>query len=318
MRRKRSDWGRSPEQVRKEMSVSRKDRQKKASVTKLYHIIRKLDKHMGNEAHLFYDKIAFQKTMAENDIQIPEIYDTLKKESNWDEFWDKVSERETFVLKPNRLSEGRGIHVITKTEDPMIWNELNGDKVSLELLKKDAVGFLRRKTTGHQAGTATNIMMAEERILSHSDYKDFILYDGIVDFRMYLLDDEVIYGKMRCPTVQSKGLGNTAKKATALFIKDGLIQDGSNLFINVSTKYNGKKMLNKKVPFWDTIEEASVKVAKIFKSPFHSVDLTINEKGEAVVMESEKIPTLAHFKKEEATRLYDLLQVWANEKLWKK
>lgn len=320
--KRRKDWGMSPQQVVDHMQSGgfkrdSQEKREKASITKLFHLIRKLDKHMGDERHIFYDKYAFKKLLEKGGIKVPETYATLRKEGEWETFWNKCSEYDTFVLKPNRLSEGRGIHVLVKGEE--YWQEINGDNVAVETLKKDSIGFLRRKTTAHRDGQRVkNIMMAEERVFSHEDFSPYTVFDGIVDFRMYLVDDKVLYGKMRCPTKKSKGLGNTSKSAIALFVRDGIIHDGREVFKNTSNKYNGVDVTGQEVPHWDTVVKCCEDVAKLFDSPFHSVDLTVNKEGEPIVMECEKIPTLGHFKKEEAKRLHDELTVWAQEKLWRK
>jgi len=322
VKKHRKDWGPTTAGVADYMrsgrfAQDRDSRREKSSITKFFHLIRKLDKHMGKERYVFYDKYAFKKLLEQNNIKVPKTYATLRKEKDWSDFWDKVSQYDTFVMKPNRLSEGRGIHVLTKGEEN--WLELNGEAVAIATLMKDAIGFLRRRTTAHRDGQRVkNIVIAEERVFSHEDFNDYTVDGGIVDFRLYMLDDEVLYGKMRCPTSNSRGLGNTAKGAVALFVEGGVIGDGKEIFKNTTSRYNGVDMSGKKVPFWKEIVECSKNVSKIFKSPFHSVDLTVDRDGEATVMECEKIPTLGHFKKPEADRLYAVLEEWAQEKLWRK
>ena len=321
VKKHRKDWGQTTADMFDYMrsgsfAMDRDAKRERSSMTKFFHLIRKLDKHMGNERHVFCDKYAFKKLIEENGIKVPETYATLRKEKDWDVFWDKVSQYDTFVMKPNRLSEGRGIHVLTRGEEN--WFEISGEAVAIATLMKDAIGFLRRRTTAHRDGQKVrNIVIAEERVFSHEDFDEFTVDGGIVDFRMYMLDDEVLYGKMRCPTNKSGGLGNTAKGAIALFVEKGIISDGKEIFKNTTSRYNGVDMAGREVPFWKEIKECSENVSKIFKSPFHSVDLTIGKDGKATVMECEKIPTLDHFKKPEADRLYEVLEEWAQEKLWR-
>ena len=125
--KRRSDWGNTTPQMVQNMTSGRfgSDREakrEKASITKVFHLIRKLDKHFGKESRVFYDKHAFKKLIEESGIRIHKTYAILKKEKEWGKFWEELSNYETFVLKPNRLSEGRGIHVLTKKGDG--WFEL--------------------------------------------------------------------------------------------------------------------------------------------------------------------------------------------------
>jgi len=168
-----------------------------------------------------------------------------------------------------------------------------------------------------------NCVIAEERIFIADQLKHLTVFDGIVDFRIYLLYNkdftkkEVIYAKMRCPVKESKGMGNTAKGAIALFVGEDGVVSTTKVFTNTTTKYNKTDYNGVRVPFWDQIKEKAEEVGALFKSPFHSVDLTINNKGEVIVIEGEKIPLLRWHSPEESDRIANHIIKYAEEVLFK-
>lgn len=271
--------------------------------------IQKVDKHFGKQTGIFYDKIAFSQELKNHGIRTPKIYSIMKTEDQWDQFWAETTKNDTFVLKPNSLSRGRGVHVLTKTDNSDVYTHPDGSRVAVSFLKTESVGFVNHKKNWH--------MMSEERILSDSFFNDYKVGDGIVDFRIYILDDKVLYAKMRCPTRLSHGLANTSRKGIAMFVSDGKIIR-TDKFKNCTTIHPdiGIDRDGYSIEYWPKIIETATKVAKIFDSPFHSVDLTVNQNGEVVVIEAEKIPTLGHFSAEESKYLYDEIGIWMRSKLF--
>jgi len=326
--RRRPDWGITPSEMANKMTSGRfmkeqREKKSKAKRTKLFHNIRRVDRCFEGESKIFYDKLGFKKMMNENNILTPKTYAIVDRKKRLEKFWDEVKELDTFVLKPDRMSEGRGIRVLEKTDNPEIWREMNGDNISVDTIHKEIIGHLNRMTNNRRVRGDRNKVFAEERIFVHKSLKDFSIYNGIVDFRVYVMIDqkfkkkEVLYAKMRCPNKESGGMGNTAKGATALFIDvDGVVKD-SDIFNNVTTKYKKTNYSGVKMPMWDKVKERAEEVGALFKSPFHSVDMTVNEDGEVVVIESEKIPLLRYFMDAEAERITNRIINFAEEVLWK-
>jgi len=272
--------------------------------------IQKVDQHFSKQSDIFYDKIKFSKELKSHGIRVPEVYAVMNHEGQWDAFWEAASKYDTLVVKPNRLSRGRSVHIIEKTDNPNIWVQADGSKVARDFIRAEALGIVNHRKTW--------CFFAEERIFCNDWFNTYKYGKGIVDFRIYMLDDNVLYAKMRCPSKQSGGLANTSKHGIAMFVKNGVITS-TDKFKNCTVVHPDIKIdrTGTKIPFWKDIEATAVKVAKIFSSPFHSVDLTVNEDGEVVVIEAEKIPTLGHFSIDEAKYLYDEIGVWMKDKLFK-
>ena len=326
--KRRSDWGKTTSEMVAHMTSGnfkreQKEKRNKAKRSRLFHNIRRVDRQFEGESRIFYDKLAFKQKMEENNILTPKTYAIVDREKRLNKFWMDIADYETFVIKPDRMSEGRGIRVLKRTEDPTMFLEMNGDRISIDTIRKEIVGALNRMTNNRRIRGDRNKVYAEERIFVNDALNNLTVYDGIVDFRVYLLIDEtfkkkeVLYSKVRCPLKKSKGMGNTAKGAVALFVDaDGKICN-DDIFTNTTTKYRKTDYEGNTIPFWNKVKEKAEEVGNLFKSPFHSVDMTVNKDGEVVVIEAEKIPLLRYHSPDESDRIANRIIKFAEEVLFK-
>ena len=150
------------------------------------------------------------------------------------------------------------------------------------------------------ASSAKGIMF-EERIRSHDKLKDFMVGDGIADIRLAFFNDEFQFGIARFPTVRSKGYGNTGRGASwGVFLDGGkFVDDVRFLPCDVSVGV---------LPFFEDMIRTSKDVLGLYQFPFQTIDLTVDENGEVVVIESEKSPQLeVYLTKEGGAWLYKMV-----------
>lgn len=267
--------------------------------------INHLQRGFYDEGKIFYSKIKFKETLIKHRLKVPETYSYIRSMNDWDSFWAAQEGLEEFVFKPNHLSQGRNIFVLKKDKEGNLV-EPDGVIRTPDYLQKIA----GRMLNGNHAMRG---LLMEEVIHSHRSFVEFYENDGIADMRMYMLYDVPIFGKLRLPTKASNYYGNTGRNAAAYFVSSTGEIEETDLFNNCS-KYHPdtKKMIvERECPYWKQMSDMGVAVAKIFNVPFHSVDMTVNQDGEVVVIEAEKIPLLSHFTKKGSLYVMDLIKEYS-------
>ena len=261
------------------------------------------------EGEIFYDKIAFKREIDGLRLPVPKTYSSIQNLKDFQLLWDGQKDLTEFVFKPNHLSQGLHIHSVKKT-GPDQYTELNGTTHDTKYFRLLTQKILERPHV-HKA------VLLEEMIHSHPDFKKWYVYDGIMDMRIYCLYDTILCGKMRLPTKSSQGYGNTGRNGCAVFINPstGIIED-PGWMDNIVTKHPdlGITLVGEKVPFWKEMCQTATVVAKHFKLPFHSVDMTVNENGVPIIIEGEKIPLLSHFTKKGSVEVMDLIKKYSGGK----
>jgi len=273
---------------------------------KYVHILRmkinEIQRGFQKEGEMFYNKSAFKEFMIKNRIKSPQTYGYMTNMTQWDDFWSKQKDLKEFVFKPNHLSQGKFIHVMKRIDDKLV--EHNGAVHDEPYFKSVAQTIMNGRHVYKG-------IMLEETVHSHPDLKKWYgVEEGIADMRLYALYDKILYGKLRLPAKRSGYYSNTGRDAPAFHINVDGIVDNSYMMDNTITIHpdTNKNFKGEKVPFWDKFYQTGLVVAKLFKIPFHSIDLTIDETGEATVIESEKIPFLGHYTVKGAVEMLNLIK----------
>jgi len=268
------------------------------------------DKKLYDDTQIFYDKQGFKGKLIEMGIKTAETYAFAHKIEHIEPMLEKINDFDEFVLKPNHQSIGKNILVLKRLPEDggFIFEDISGDKYNLETLREH-IEFILTKTDPYFRG-----VILEERIRSHPDFNQWNPYaDTITDLRLYCVFHTIPFAKLRVPTKESHGLGNTWQGASAFFVDgDGEIKD-INYFRNTVRVHPDTKvsLIGEQIPFWEDICRISTKVSLRFKLPFHSVDLTVDEAGDVCVIESERIPLLSHLNRTSCEFLLNLMKKYS-------
>lgn len=281
------------------------------AVRKLRATINKIQGAYPKEGELFYDKIGFKTKLTKSKVRVPKTYsymNTYNKDTfneDFDKFWDVTNSLNEFIFKPNHLSQGRHVYSIHKINDKLY--EPDDKEITKEQLKKVTAGILKGKHVYKG-------FMIEELINSHPSLKELHGQNGIADMRIYMLYDVPIFGKLRLPTKLSHGYGNTGRNAVAVYCNFSTMKfEESNTMNNIVRIHpdTGTNLIGKPIPFGTEMVNVATVVSKLFDIPFHSVDMTVNEKGEVIVIEGEKIPLLSHFTPAGVTKIMELINLYS-------
>lgn len=258
-----------------------------ADVHQLRKKVHDVQKPYTKEGNIFYDKILFKNFISSKGVRTPKTYLHITNDNIQD--IEKIHQYDEFVLKPNRGACGIDIYTLTKL-NPDLYQEISG--------RQHAWHFIDGKTRQINTIQFSGGVIIEEAIHNPKVFDQFLNgIPGICDMRFYMLNDNILFGKLRVPTIASEGYANTGRKAMAFFVDTKGIITEQGIFNNTSVNHPdlNRSFEGTKVPYWDQFTSTAIQVAKLFKLAFHSVDLTIDVTGEGTVIESEKIPLLNHF-----------------------
>lgn len=245
------------------------------------------------EANLFYNKYRFKQFLHEHGVRVPETYFYFTDpEANL----EPMRELESFVLKPNSASSGADVYCLTKIA-PGQYREIDGRVHPWEFVQGKCRQIMSIKRSGG--------VLIEEVIESSPEASNFVSkgITGLLDYRCFTLDNRILYSKLRLPRARSENYSNVHRGATPLFVsKDGYIVK-DNVFRNTTTVYEGIDLDGVRVPYWDKLRDEVVRIASIFKLPFHSIDICPIKSDEYVVIESEAIPYLGFLYEDSALDL---------------
>lgn len=247
-----------------------------------------LQKGHRKEGKLFYNKYRFKKFIDAQGVRTPYTYRFFTRKRQIPTF-DFEGLPERFVIKPNMASRGMQVYNLRRLPDGRL-QEIDG-RIHPADFAPGKVGYI----LSHKGAGGC---IVEEAITNPAAFDGLLKgQEGIVDVRLYMLNDVPLYAKARIPTKESFGYSNTGRKAAALFVNaDGFIVP-DDVFKNTGTRHPDYNIDYKGTPLpcWKEFVRVAVQVAKLFTLPFHSVDMTIAADGKGCVIESEMIPLLSHF-----------------------
>lgn len=183
-----------------------------------------------------------------------------------------------FVIKPNHLSLGIGIRVLNRHGEK--FTDINGDILTIDDILDECKVLLELK----RLNTDRKIFL-EERIKSHPAFNT---YDGcMVDLRMYYYRNMFLWCTARMPTSDSRGYSNRSRGASVSYVSN----DGN--FVNdQDERFQKGEIRTGKLPFFEKLVLTGQKVTELYGIVFQTVDMTMNEKEEVVVIESEQLPKI--------------------------
>jgi hypothetical protein len=240
----------------------------------------------------FDNKRYIKSILDSHGMLTPKTYGFLNEIGDFAQFWKSQEKLREFVFKPNCLSCGLHVHVIKKKGNQFI--EADGSTRDGNYYYDEAYDILKNH---HHQGVGVII---EELVHTHRKIRE--LYGsvkGIADIRLFIFKDRVTLGWMRTPCKASGYLSNWSKGGVCYFIgMDGVIMDGTDLMVNYRRVHpdSGKDPTGYQVPFWNEMVKTAEEAALIFRERFHTLDMTVNEKGKAVIIEGELTPDMKMMK----------------------
>lgn len=209
-------------------------------------------------------------------VQTPKIY---YYGSDMDRISKTIMTLKKFVMKPNNLSRGLGIRILTR--DGELFTDDSGEVLTLQdVVDECKILSVAKRYKGRQG------ILIEEFIQSHPKLGAY----GYADIRCIYFKDHILFVVARLSTESSSGYANTNRgSAFGSYIGGKLVKDG---------RFVIKGDLPDVLSFYDRMALAGQSVCKTYGYCFLSVDMTVGLDGKVVVMEVEQLPQIQYYLKQ--------------------
>lgn len=233
------------------------------------------------------DKLLAKEIFEANNIQCPETYGVIGNLLDIRPVWEQVRHRKQLVIKPAKGAGGKGILILKRKENT--WYA--GSKAISE---EKVFHHLANVLFGLYSFGDSDKALIEEFVTPHSFFHD-IYPAGVPDFRIILLKHQPLMSMLRMPTAQSGGKANLHQGGLGI----GIDMEKGRL----KMAYNGKRHLTHhpdsnsrieglEIPYWTTLMEMAINVAKAFPLEYLGVDLVIDQSKGPMLMEVNVRPGL--------------------------
>ena len=247
------------------------------------------------------NKLMAKKIFSEHKIPTPAIYRIIKTERDIEKIdWEQMPK--SFVIKPTRGTQGKGIKVLYgKKKGKLAWIAADGRVYTPYDLSKHLSDILTgRFSLGHKRDTA----YIEERIKIHPTLKPYS-YKGIPDIRIIVYKGIPLMAELRLPTRKAKGTANLHAGGIAVGIdmatgitttaiqRKGVDFVGDRYTILETTPEPPHLPLRGiQIPYWTQVLEIAAKIYKIVELGYLGVDIAIDREKGPVLLEINARPGL--------------------------
>lgn len=185
---------------------------------------------------------------------------TYKEILNFEELkhfsFSEISEQ-TFVIKPNKGSKGRGIYILERREG-LYFSE------GKEITEQELYHHMRDILDGaYSISGFRDTIIIEERLIPHHDFQPFCSY-GLADIRVIVFNYVPIAAMVRLPTLSSAGKANLNQGGIGMGIDIGtgkvttLLFEGKIYTQDFPEKY--QDFFQRKIPDWEKILHLSSQI----------------------------------------------------------
>jgi alpha-L-glutamate ligase-like protein len=200
-----------------------------------------------------------------------------------------MSQRQDFVIKPNRGHVGKGILIIKKIVGKRFIT-VTGRALDLG----QVITHIERILKGKFSNSKTDSALVEERIQPHKMLRN-LYSNGLLDIRIICFQGYPVMAMIRLPTKRSAGKANLHRGAIGAGLRLGTgeifnaIYNRHKITFHPDTKY---KFIGFKLPEWEKALKLAVRAQVISGLGFVGIDLCYDQKKGLMIMEVNKRPGL--------------------------
>ncbi|MBD3282345.1 MAG: hypothetical protein GF387_01935 [Candidatus Portnoybacteria bacterium] len=243
------------------------------------------------------NKLFSKRALVKKSIPVANTFTVIKNIQQLNNFdWDSLPK--SFVLKPNRGLEGRGVFILygrlkKKDENNLpIWVKSNKEKVDVDTLKSMTLDILEGNFS---KGQTPDCAIFEERLKLLKILKPYS-YRGVPDIRIVIYNNIPVMAELRLPTKESEGRSN---------LHSGGIGVGLDMATGTTTSaiWHGRiikhipgtnlSLSGIKIPEWKSLLGLAVECQLASRVGFLGVDIGIDREKGPVVLELNARPGLS-------------------------
>ena len=240
-------------------------------------------KHNKKELlRLATDKLASKEALKKFDIPVPETLLIINAQQQVKHLAEDLAELNSFVIKPNQGSQGKGILVIKEHETDFI--SASGKHYQIDDLKKHLKDIL----IGHHSQSGDQDVAYIEPLIEQDQRLNHICDLGLSDIRVILGKGQIISAMLRMPTKHSSGKANLHQGAIGIAID---IDTGKT----IRALYQGKSidrhpdskadLIDIQIPYWQQIKTMSISSYQAIPLGYLGVDVCLSQQQGPLILE---------------------------------
>jgi|GEM_PF-256880 len=236
------------------------------------------------------DKIMTKSLLAREGVPVPRTLAIIH------DFWDlqsitrQIPYWHSFVIKPSRGSQGKGILVIPG-RDGENYLLAGGNALTLDELAK----HIRDILSGVFSKQGERDMALVESILLPTPFYHQFFGHGLSDIRVILIKGQIVAAMLRIPTSSSRGKANLHQGAIGVpvEVKSGTTGDGFRKGVRIDKHPDtGVVLGGHQIPNWSRILEISIKSQHAIPLGYAGIDVADDISQGPVVVEINARPGL--------------------------
>jgi alpha-L-glutamate ligase-like protein len=235
------------------------------------------------------NKLLCKKLLEEHHIAHPQTLAVYNQYRDLMSLDADIKNLSGFAVKPGCGYGGRGILIVTRGDDGLLWSD--GKVISVDELR----AHIYRILTGcFSLEKVSDSAFIEQLIISDDTFKD-ILFGGLPDIRIILHQEVPVMAMARIPTAESGGLANLHQGALGLGIglQTGITTCGvyKNRVVTRTPDTN-RPLAGFQIPHWEKILGTATRSSQIFGLGYLGVDIVIDRFQGPMVIEVNARPGL--------------------------
>lgn len=237
------------------------------------------------------NKLITKKMASEVGILVTELYATIESQSQLKDLAKILEEYESFVIKPNHGSGGKGIVVIDhKDGDHFV--KTSGETLHLSDIYKHISNILSGL---YSLGGRYDIAIIEKQVVFDPLFENYS-YEGVPDIRVIVYKGYPIMAMMRCPTKESDGKANLHQGAVGvgIDIETGetinAVMHNTPLELHPNTKHSFSDL---KIPKWKEVLMMASSSYEMTQLGYLGADIVFDKNLGPLLLELNARPGLA-------------------------
>ncbi|MHC3994389.1 alpha-L-glutamate ligase-like protein [Thiomicrolovo sp. ZZH C-3] len=237
------------------------------------------------------NKLMTKELATASGVPVTELYATIERQSQLRDLHKVLAPYESFVVKPDYGSGGKGIVVITHREgDTFI--KASGDALSLSDLRKHFSNILSGL---YSLGGRYDTAIIEKVVAFDPMFVDYS-FEGVPDIRIIVYRGYPVMAMMRCPTRESDGKANLHQGAVGVGLS---IKDGSALSAVIHDRPvthhpdTHHDFAHLQVPQWEAVLSMASSCYEMTGLGYLGADIVFDKNDGALLLELNARPGLA-------------------------
>ena len=257
-----------------------------------YRNIELIGRYNPRRRYPLVDNKLMTKALAEKwGVPVTELYAVIEQQSQVRKLHEILLPYESFVIKPDHGSGGRGIIVISHREgDTFI--KTSGEALSLTDLRKHVSNILSGL---YSLGGRYDTAIIEKVVAFDPMFSDFS-FEGVPDIRIIVYRGYPVMAMMRCPTRASDGKANLHQGAVGvgLDLRSGAalsaVKHDQPVTQHPDTHHD---FMHLKVPQWEAVLTMAASSYEMTELGYIGADIVFDKYEGALLLELNARPGLA-------------------------